>query len=328
MSNHGPAPDENHEMADRDEIEVGVGRRTALRRGGALLAGVAGLSAAGAAGASSASAAPGDPVVQGAVNNAASSQTTLTSTSVSNTLVLANTADGAPLNVAPQEPAAVFAFAGTMGAHQSADFGEFAFPTFTHVSGTSEVDPALKSLVFTEAWALQPIPITPQRVLDTRTAAGRVWVLDPAGKFDAAGRLLGGRTITLTLAEYVFAPGGVFGNLTVTGPLASGHLTLYTVDPRPGTSSINFVANQTIANFSFTGLNFTGTDVTVKIYARSTTHVIFDVTGFAVGSDFFIFPGFRQAVAPTALAKAVDMSAAPAWFREQQARKASPVSRG
>jgi hypothetical protein len=71
---------------------------------------------------------------------------------------------------------------------------------------------------------------------NTTTAAGRSRVLDPAGKFDAAGRLLGGRAITLALSAFVFG-----------------------------------------------------------IFASTTAHVVFDVTGFAVGSADFINPAILSA---------------------------------
>jgi len=301
------------------EQEAAVERRTAIRRGAALLAGVTGLGVAAAAAAPAASAAPGDPVVQGASNDAAATTTTLTSSAGSGTLALSNTGAGAPLRVAAS--ATFPPDASTAGDLHSFDTGDFVFPTFTHVTGTGPTDPADRGLVFSDSWAFQPIPVVPQRALDTRNAAGRARVLDPAGKFDSTGRLLAGRTITLSLNDYVAGFGGVLGNLTVTGPLAGGHLILYPADPRPSTSSINYVTGQTIANFSYTGLDFTGTDLVVRIFTVSTTHVIFDITGFAVGSIRFI----NQVILPSAAAQAGGLApaAAPKWFRDQEARLGS-----
>jgi len=307
------------------EQEPTVERRVAIRRGAALLAGVTGLGVAAAAAAPSASAAPGDPVLQGASNDAAATTTTLTSSGGSGTLALSNTGAGAPLRV---EASTTFPpDASTEGDYRSfKNINGFVLPTFTHVTGTDSTNPAAWGFVYSDIWAFQPIPVVPQRALDTRSTAGRARVLDPAGKFDSAGRLLAGSTITLALSDYVFGFGAVLGNLTVTGPLAGGFLVLYPADPRPPASSINYVKGQTIANFSFTGLHFTGTDFTVRIFALSTTHVIFDVTGFAVGSSDFINPAILPAVA--AQTSRINPAAAPEWFRNVQARRARLGSGG
>jgi hypothetical protein len=303
-----------------EQEEQTVERRTAMRRGAALLAGVAGLGVAAAASAQSASADPGDPVLQGADNDAAATTTTLASTAGGGTFALSNTGTGAPLRVAPNTTFSPDD--STAGDHRSFDTGAgFVLPTYTHVTGTGALDPATSGFVFTDIWASQPIPVIPQRALDTRTAAGRSRVTDPAGKFDSAGRLLGGRTITLSLSQYVFGFGGVLANLTVTGSLAGGYLVLYPADPRPVSSSINFAKGQTIANFSFTGLHFTGDD-TVRIFAATTTHVIFDVTGFAVGSTDFINPEIVP-LSAAALTGKINLAKAPEWFRAQQARRGS-----
>jgi hypothetical protein len=307
---------DGHEQTEASrEQQPTVERRAAIRRGAALLAGVTGLGVAAAAAAPSASAAPGDPVVQGASNNAAATTTSLTSSAAGGTLALSNTGTGAALRVAAST---IIPAEGTAGDHRSFNPGGFVFPTFTHVTGTDLNNPADTGLLFSDSWAFQPIPVVPQRALDTRSAAGRARVLDPAGKFDSAGRLLAGSTITLSLTDYVFGFGAVLGNLTVTGPLAGGFLVLYPADPRPPASSINYVTGQTIANFSFTGLDFTGADMVVRIFALSTTHVIFDITGFAVGSIRFL----NQAILPAAAAQAsrINRAAAPEWFHNQQAR--------
>jgi hypothetical protein len=141
----------------------------------------------------------------------------------------------------------------------------------------------------------------------------------PTGKFDAAGRLLAGRTITLDLTDYVFAPGAVFGNITVTSPLGNGYLVVYPSDPRPPTSSINFVQSQTIANFSLTGMS---PFITISIFASATTHVIFDVTAFAVGHSDFVNPSILPAAMPAAAPAALSAEP-PEWFKSKQSRRAA-----
>jgi hypothetical protein len=316
---------DGHEQTEASrEQEPTVERRAAIRRGAALLAGVTGLGVAAAAAAPSASAAPGDPVLQGASNDAAATTTSLTSSAPNGTLALSNTGDGAPLRVAASTTFPPDA--STEGDYRSfKNINGFVLPTFTHVTGDS-TNPAAWGFVYSDIWAFQPIPVVPQRALDTRTAAGRIRVLDPVGKFDSAGRLIAGKAITLALSQYAFGFGAVLGNLTVTGPLAGGYLTLYPADPRPGVSSINYVTGQTIANFSFTGLHFNGADFTVRIFAVSTTHVIFDVTGFAVGSSDFINPAILPSIA--AQTSRINPATAPEWFRNQQARRARLGSGG
>lgn len=304
--------------------ETGVERRVALRRGAAVLAGVAGLGAVAATAIvpGVAGAAPGDPVAQGADNDAGTTTTGLTSSAGGGTLVTANTGAGAPLRVAPRvgvppvtsQTGDVFSAAGASGA---------ALPTYTHLSGTSDED-ALWAFVYTDAWAVQPLGVTPQRALDTRTVAGRELVLDPAGKFDAAGRLLAGQTITLSLAPFAFGVGSVFANHTVTSSTGPGNLVLYPADPRPATSSLNFAAGQTIANFAFVGMKFAGDgsadENSVKIFTTTTVRVILDVTGFAVGSTDFISPEILPASAVAEPAR-INPATAPRWFRERWAQR-------
>lgn len=300
-------------------------RRVALRRGAAVLAGVAGLSAAAAATASSAGAAPGDPVVLGTNNTSAGALTSVASTSATGTLQVANTGAGAPLRVAVEPgPAGIPSDTSVMGDHHSTDNNQdgFAFSAFTHVTGTSDTDPAVWGFVYTDVWAFQPIAVTPQRALDTRRADGRIRILNPAGNLDSAGRLLGGHAITLSLGDFAFGFGAVFGNLTVTGPLATGFASVYPDEPRPATSSVNYNTGQTSSNATFTGFTFTGDDITVRIFAGSTTHVIFDVAGFAVGSTGNINPEILPAATSAAArARQIKLSAAPAWYRKQQAQR-------
>jgi hypothetical protein len=279
---------------------------------------VAGLGVAGVAGASSATADPGQPVLQGLPNNASPALTGLTSSSPTGTFEVENTTTGAPLRLAETDgfPADLSQVGDY---YTSAPAGSLPLPTFTHVTGTGPEDPALWGYLYTDIWATQPIPVVPQRALDTRSASGRARVTDPTGKFDSAGRLLAGRTITLGMTDFVFAPGAVFGNITVTGSLAGGFLTVYPSDPRPSTSSVNFVTGQTIANFSLTGMSAA---LSITIFTQSTTHVIFDVTAFAVGSSDFINPAILPTIAATG-ATATLTAEPPEWFRLKKARHAA-----
>jgi hypothetical protein len=157
------------------EEETGLDRRGLLRRGGAVLTGVVGLGVAGVAGASSATADPGDPVLQGLPNNASPALTGLTSSSPTGTFEVANTTTGAPLRLAETDgfPADLSQVGGY---YTSAPVGSLPLPTFTHVTATAPEDPALWGYLYTDIWATQPIPVLPQRALDTRSASYLTWV--------------------------------------------------------------------------------------------------------------------------------------------------------
>jgi hypothetical protein len=71
---------------------------------------------------------------------------------------------------------------------------------------------------------------------------------------------------------------GVILNITVTGPLATGFLTVFPADvARPDASNLNFVAGQTVPNVVISGVS---TDGRIKIYTNAPTHIIVDVSGW------------------------------------------------
>ncbi|MGH8824690.1 MAG: hypothetical protein ACRDVN_09460, partial [Jiangellaceae bacterium] len=162
-------------------------------------------------------------------NNAQATRTTLTSSNVTGTLGLSNTGDGAPLNIAHQD---------NIGTVNGGDLhNNFGILLFGH-------DLDLPGFVYTDLVANQLVPINPARVLDTRTSAGRARIINPSGNIDSQGRLIGGRSIQIDLADFVFFGIAMYGNLTVTAPVAAGFATLYPIDPRPATSTVNYVTNQ------------------------------------------------------------------------------------
>lgn len=120
-------------------------------------------------------------------------------------------------------------------------------------------------------------PLTPARVLDTRTGPQGV----PAGAIGPGG------TITVDVTGVGGVPASVAAvivNVTVTGPTAASHLTVYPSDAFvvPNASNLNFVAGQTVPNLVAVKV---GADGNVKVRNNSgTTHVIFDVVGYFVAS--------------------------------------------
>ena len=294
--------------------ERDVNRRALLRRGGVIVAAtVAGAAAVDALSGGSAQAATGDNLVIGQTNDADTDPTSLTSAvaavaAPASTLVLENTGDNAPLDLVAQ-----------------------SFDTFTPVAGgelvnldgflynTSDFgDPfgVATGFVFTEFTANQVVTINPQRALDTRTLAGRQNILNPgSGNIDGSGRLVGGRTINIDLSNYEFAAEAAFCNLTAVAPTAAGFMTLFPGGTRPSTSSIDFTAGQTIANFAVTGTS----DIdSVSIFSNVTTHVLLDITAFNVGSPAQINPVILSASPATPanrVAARAKAGTVPHWYR-------------
>ena len=269
--------DQSHQLSAHDRD---VNRRALLRRSGVILAAtVAGAAAVEAVNAGDAQAAPGDPVLQGQSNDAATAQTTLTSSATTSTLAVANTGAHAPVKLAQQASSSFTPAAG--GELENLDGDLFYTVDFGPGIGP------LQGFVYTEFTANQVVTIKPQRILDTRTSAGRVHILNKAGNLDSAGRVLGGHTINIDLSGLEVAAASAFCNLTVVSPLSGGFMTLFPGGTRPATSSINFTKGAVIANFAVTGTSNTDT---VSIFSSATSHVLLDITAFNVGSPAQINP--------------------------------------
>jgi hypothetical protein len=295
-----------HEQSDdRPEVD----RRSMLRRGGVVVAAtVAGVTAVEALNAGNAQAAPGDALVLGSqvLNDSGAESTSLTSNAPGATITVENSGDRAPLGLATQSGAS---FLPTVSG-ELANLDGFLY--CTENIGTSG---PFTTFVYTEITATQVVPITPNRVLDTRTTAGRTHIVNRTGNLDSAGRLLGGHTINIDLSGLEVAALTAFCNLTVVGSLAGGYLTLFPEPPKPPTSSINFTKGAVVANFAVTGTSVTDT---VSIFASATTHVILDITAFGVGSPAQIFAPIgatAAAVTSQRLAARAKAGTLPKWYR-------------
>jgi hypothetical protein len=291
-----------------------VNRRVLLRRGGAIVAAtVAGAAALEAVSAGDAQAAPGDSVIQGQSNDAGAAQTTLTSSAATSTLAVANTGGHAPVNLAQQ---AFSSFTPAAGGELENLDGDL-FYTVDFGPGIGPV----QGFVYTEFTANQVVTIVPRRILDTRTSAGRVHILNKAGNLDAAGRLLGLHTIRIDLSSLEIAAASAFCNLTVMAPLSAGFMTLFAGGARPPTSSINFTKGAVIANFAVTGTSNTDT---VSIFSSATSHLLLDITAFNVGSPAQINPAILPTSASAAtnrqLAARAKAGTLPAWYRGSASR--------
>ena len=153
-------------------------------------------------------------------------------------------------------------------------------------SGQPSSEPASNptTLLVTAPTGSVYVPLTPNRVLDTRANLGIVGRLHSkvAGSFQVTDLHSGNATVNVP-PEAV----GVTGNLTVTGQTSAGYLSL-TLTPinNPTTSTLNFPNGDTRAN-AFTGALGSDGKLAVTFVAgpSATTDAVFDVTGYFVPGD-------------------------------------------
>lgn len=133
------------------------------------------------------------------------------------------------------------------------------------------------------------VPVTPARVIDTRSGIGTVSTA-PIGRTDGSGP-----AVAVLMAGSGGVPtrgaGAVSLNVTVTGTVAAdvgGFLSVYPCatagDPLPDVSLLNFVTGMTVANSVVVPLGETGR---LCVHVHGTAHVIVDVAGwFPTGRGF------------------------------------------
>jgi hypothetical protein len=111
-------------------------------------------------------------------------------------------------------------------------------------------------------------PVTPARVLDTRSGSG-------------GGALEDQQSRRLQVTGRAGVPAGataVVLNVTAVDPARAGYLTVSPASgTRPGPSSVNFAAGQTVPNRVLTGLS---SDGVIEIFAAGGAHVLVDVVGW------------------------------------------------
>jgi hypothetical protein len=118
----------------------------------------------------------------------------------------------------------------------------------------------------------------PTRLLDTRGLADPIY---PAGTRELELY----QNIDLDEAGPVYSAlrnlaGAVVANITVTDTMSDGFLAAYPArTSRPGTSTINWTMDQTVANMTITPMSTAG----AAFYAFSETDLIVDVTGYFTG---------------------------------------------
>ena len=126
--------------------------------------------------------------------------------------------------------------------------------------------------------------LNPVRLMESR--AGVPPTID--GQFNNLGILPAGSTTRLTIGGRGGIPGNAKAaslNLTVTQPAGPGFVTTYPCGTtRPNASTVNFVADQTVANSVVAQL---GTGGQVCLYTSAATHLIVDAGGFYPANSSF-----------------------------------------
>ena len=132
------------------------------------------------------------------------------------------------------------------------------------------------------------VPITPVRVLDTRTGLGLTGVFTSPTSRD----LLVTGSIATADGVQVVVPAGATAvslNVTVVSPTAAGFLSVRPADAAgaPSTSSLNFAAGQVIPNAVTVKVPTSGGDAgSIEItynalgVAGPTTHILVDIVGY------------------------------------------------
>lgn len=153
------------------------------------------------------------------------------------------------------------------------------------------------------------IAMTPCRVVDTR------WAPSPFG----GPGLSAGETRVFPIPTSGDCPGipadaaAYSLNVTVVFTKGNGHLTAWPAGgERPGTSTINFVAGQIVANAAIVP---TGTDGAIAIYAFAATDVILDINGYYAAPPSAVAAGAGVNPMQIALGR---------WFGANQTRSPIP----
>jgi hypothetical protein len=157
--------------------------------------------------------------------------------------------------------------------------------------GGAPLDLNSSAAAFTVRLAGTYVAVDPTRILDTRSGLG------------LSKRFVSHTPKSFSVAAVAPIPSGaiaVTGNLTVTGQTSAGYVTAGpTVGATPAFSTINFPRGDDRANGVTVALAADGTLAVVFVgsAANSTTHIVFDVTGYFLAgfsaASYFNLPPYR-----------------------------------
>lgn len=127
-----------------------------------------------------------------------------------------------------------------------------------------------------------PVSVAPARLLDTRAGQSTV-----DGKGLGSGLTTAGSTLAVQVGGRAGVPADAAAavlNVTATGGQGNGFVTVYPCNsPKPLASSLNFVADTSVANAVVTGLSATGT---VCLYVGTNgVNLVADVSGYFPASS-------------------------------------------
>jgi alpha-tubulin suppressor-like RCC1 family protein len=134
------------------------------------------------------------------------------------------------------------------------------------------------------------VPVTPKRILDTRSHLGvpSNQPVDPA--FDVGLQTVNVGGIPLDNV------GAVVANVTATAPTKSGFVTVSPTNPtRPNVSNINHAAGQTIANLTIVPPGLCS-KATLYNGSSGSTHLLADVAGYFLADDASAAPHFTKVI--------------------------------
>jgi hypothetical protein len=287
-------PRHAHPSTPDDPSPATLGRRTLLRRAGAVVAVAGGAAAVTAVASGTAQAATGDPVLAGTANSATSATGLTSSGGSAPTLVLGNTSGSrAPLALADGGSAVLDGSIALDAGSLLNSGGDLYYVNSTALGS--------QAMVHTDMTTNQVVPIAPIRMLDTRSSAGRTNVLSDPAWHDSAFRLLGGHWVELDLSSLAAFADAAFVNVAVVAPTNSGFLTLAPAASAgsPTTSTLNYVKNVTVANGALVPLSGS---LSVFVYSSATTHVLLDVSALNTAPQLVLAdPAVKASAARTAM---------------------------
>ncbi len=193
---------------------------------------------------------------------------------------------------------------GTAPVHQT--YGDISDHTYarpgTYTITLTDTDTQRATAVATEQVTIgqEYEPMTPQRLLDTRSGTGA-----PKRRVGSGGVV--SLTVGKTGGPVVWGPGqvpagatAVVLNVTVVNPASPGFVTVYPDGTsRPGTSNLNFTARQTVSNLITVPV---GADGKVDFFnSSSSTDLVADVQGYYAERGYVLGLSTLVGTAPTQL---------------------------
>ncbi|GAB2587801.1 hypothetical protein [Microlunatus antarcticus] len=266
--------------------DAAVVQRRRFLRGGALAAAAAGGAVlATASSAVPASAATGDDLKLGALNDAGTATTGLSTSGEKVAALQLTNANGATLRLTSYGEE-VGDLDLPIGSIVNSDYGPYISVsdgeggTYLSYLATADDVTALTTTA----------PVQPRRIWDSKAKKGTVVGKSSSKAIDSKGRLVKGEWVDLRVAgtNEETSPVAAFLTLASSGSSKDGFFSAYLPGDRPtGTVSAFFLKGKTMSGTAYAALGVDGTSFTVRVYASQTTYVTVDLSGLTS----YGFPG-------------------------------------